>query len=159
MLPDWVFDDEDHRFMAEAFNEARAAGERNEVPIGAIVVQDNKVIARAGNTRQEMSDPTGHAEIVALRRAASANGDWRLEDCTLYVTLEPCPMCVSACRQARLDLVVWGASDPAVGACGTVIDLATDPRLGPALVHRGGCEADSCKELLTAFFAKRRRSS
>ncbi len=94
-----------------------------------------------------------------LREAASVRRDWRLEGCTLYVTLEPCPMCVSACRQARVDLVVWGAADPVMGACGTVLDLAEHPRLGPPLATRGGLEAEAAAALLRGFFANRRLSS
>ncbi len=157
MLPDWVFSDDDRHFMAEALTEARAAAERGEVPVGAVVVRAGSVIARSGNRRQELADPTGHAEILALRAAGVTLGDWRLADCTLYVTLEPCPMCTAACRQARLDLVVWGAADPLGGACGTALDLAEDPRPPQApLAHRGGLEAQAAGELLAAFFAQRR---
>jgi len=158
MLPEWVFDDADRAFMAVALEEAREAAERGEVPVGAVVVRGGEIVARAGNQRQHAHDPAGHAEILALREAARAGGDWRLEECTLYVTLEPCPMCVAACRQARVDLVVWGAADPAMGACGTVLDLAEDPRLGPPLAHRGGLAADDSSTMLRAFFAGRRRA-
>jgi tRNA(adenine34) deaminase len=159
MLPEWVWDDNDRRFMAEAMREAVAAAEREEVPVGAIVVRSGTVIARAGNRRRELHDPTAHAEILALRQAAAEHGDFRLDDCTLYVTLEPCPMCTAACRQARLDLVVWGAPDPVAGACGSVVDLAGDRRLGPVLAHRGGLDADAARALLGEFFAKRRGTS
>lgn len=158
-LPDWVFDDADRRFMALALDEAAAALERDEVPVGAVVVRAGEVVARSGNRRRELADPTGHAEILALREAAAGAGDFRLEDCSLYVTLEPCPMCTATCRQARVELVVWGASDPTAGACGSVIDLAGDRRLGPALAHRGGLEAEASRALLEAFFAKRRGTS
>jgi tRNA(adenine34) deaminase len=158
-LPDWVFDEEDHRLMAEALAEAVAAGERGEVPVGAIVVREGEIIARAGNRRQELADPSAHAEILALRAAGIATGDWRLGGCTMYVTLEPCPMCVAACRQARLDLVVWAAADPRLGACGSVVDLAEEARLGPPLATRGGLVAKQAEELLQRFFAKRRESS
>lgn len=156
MLPEWVFDAADRSFMAAALAQAREAGQRGEVPVGAVVVRGGEIVARAGNSRQRTRDPAGHAEILALREAAKGAGDWRLEDCTLYVTLEPCPMCVAVCRQARVDLVVWGATDPAMGACGSVLDLAEDPRLGPPLAHRGGLAADECGALLRAFFANRR---
>ena len=142
--------------MAEALAEARAAAERGEVPVGAVVVRDGCIVARAGNRRQELSDPAAHAEVLALRAAARAGGDWRLASCTMYVTLEPCPMCVWACREARLELVVWGAPDPRAGACGSVLDLAADPCAGPPLAHRGGLEAEASRQLLQAFFAKRR---
>jgi tRNA(adenine34) deaminase len=159
MLPDWVFDDDDRRFMAEAVAEAEAAASRGEVPVGAVITCDDVIIARAGNRRQEMSDPAAHAELLALRSAGRAVGDWRLSDCTLYVTLEPCPMCTAACREARLQLVIWGTDDDRAGACGSVLDLATDPRLGPPLACRGGLEAERCRELLRVFFAKQRQSS
>lgn len=159
MWPEWVFDENDRRMMAEALQEARTALVRGEVPVGAVIARGGQVLARAGNRREELDDPSAHAEILVLREAGARLGDWRLEGCTLYVTLEPCPMCVAACRQARVDLVVWGAPDPRGGACGSVLDLAEDRRLGPPLAHRGGLLAEEAKELLDAFFAKRRNSS
>jgi len=159
MLPDWVFDADDHHFMAEALLEAEAAMGRGEVPVGAVITRGAEVIVRTGNRRAELADPTGHAELLALRKAGSLLGDWRLSDCTVYVTLEPCPMCAAACRQARLELLIWGADDPRAGACGSVLDLATDPRLGPPLAHRGGLEAERSAQLLRQFFAKQRQSS
>ena len=144
---------------AEAVAEAEAAATRGEVPVGAIVIREGEIIARAGNRRRTSCDPTAHAELIVLREAGEMVGDWRLSECTLYVTLEPCPMCAAACREARLQLVIWGAEDERVGALGTVIDLATDPRLGPPLAHRGGLEADRSRELLRSFFAKQRHSS
>jgi len=157
MLPDWVFNDEDRRHMEAALAEAAAAADRDEVPVGAVVVRAGEIIGRAGNRRRELHDPTAHAEILAIREAAATTGDFRLEACTLYVTLEPCPMCIATCRQARIDLVIWGAGDPEAGACGSVIDLAEDRRLGPLLAHRGGLEAETSTRLLEVFFAKRRR--
>jgi tRNA(adenine34) deaminase len=159
MHPDWVFDDDDRAFMAAALDEARSAADRSEVPVGAVVALRGSIVARAGNRRQELHDPSAHAEILALRAAGAALGDWRLAECTLYVTLEPCPMCIAACRQARLDLVVWGAVDPTMGACGSTVDLAEDPRLGPPLAHRGGLGAEDSRRLLQAFFAKQRPPS
>jgi len=159
MVEDWLFDEEDRRLMETALAEARAAAERGEIPVGAVVVREGQILARAGNRRSGKHDPTGHAELVVLREAGRALGDWRLAGCTLYVTLEPCPMCTAACRQARLDLVIWGAADPVTGACGTVLDLAEDPRLGPPLAQRGGLLAEPAGELLRAFFAKRRRNA
>lgn len=159
MLPDWVFDDDDRHFMGEALIEAEAAAARGEVPVGAVVARNGEIIARAGNRRQQDADPSAHAELIALQAAGRAVGDWRLSDCTLYVTLEPCPMCASACRAARLQLLIWGAEDEREGACGTVLDLATDPRLGPSLAHRGGLEAERSSALLRSFFAKQRQSS
>ncbi len=159
MHPDWVFDDTDRAMMSVALAEAEEAARRHEIPVGAVVAHDGKIVARAGNRRQELADPCGHAEILALRSAGSALGDWRLSGCTLYVTLEPCAMCTAACRQSRLDLVVWGADDREGGTCGTTVDLAEDPRLGPPLAHRGGLYADASRELLHCFFAKQRGSS
>jgi tRNA(adenine34) deaminase len=159
MLPEWVFDDRDRAFMAEALSEAEAAGRRGEIPVGAVVTRGHEVISRAGNRRMELHDPAAHAEMLALRDAGLVVGDWRLEGCTLYVTLEPCPMCAAACRQARIALVVWGATDPQAGACGSVMDLADDPRLGPPLAQRGGLEAAASSALLRTFFAKQRQSS
>lgn len=156
MLPEWVFDDDDRWFMGLALAEAEAAGARHEVPVGAVIVCNGEVLGRAGNRRRELADPTAHAEILAIRAASAHIGDFRLEGCTLYVTLEPCPMCVATCRQARLDLVVWGAADPKAGACGSVIDLANDRRTGPPLAHRGGLEAEAGSALLERFFAERR---
>jgi tRNA(adenine34) deaminase len=159
MLPEWVFDDNDHSDMEAALAEAEAAAARGEVPVGAVVMRGGEIVASSGNRRQEESDPTAHAEVIALREAGRKIGDWRLSDCTLYVTLEPCPMCAAACREARLQLVIWGAEDERAGAFGSVIDLAADPRLGPPLAHRGGLEADRCRELLLRFFANQRQSS
>jgi tRNA(adenine34) deaminase len=157
--PEWLFDDADRRHMVAALAEASAAATRGEVPVGAVVVCGGRVVARAGNRREGASDPTAHAELLALRAAGSAIGGWRLEDCSLYVTLEPCPMCVAACRQARVGLVVWAAADSRLGACGSALDLAGDPRLGPPLAHRGGLCADEARALLQSFFASRRDSS
>ena len=157
MLPDWVFDDDDRRFMKSALEEAAAAAVRDEVPVGAVVVREGVIIGRAGNRRRELNDPTAHAEVLAIRQAAAFTGDFRLEDCTLYVTLEPCPMCITTCRQARLGLVIWGADDPKAGACGSVIDLAEDRRLESSVVNRGGLEAAAGRDLLEVFFAKKRR--
>ncbi|MGD9252436.1 MAG: nucleoside deaminase [Holophagae bacterium] len=156
-FPDWVFDQRDREFMAVAIAEAEAAALRGEVPVGAVIVTDGAIVARSGNRRVELADPSAHAEILVLREAGALRGDWRLDDCSLYVTLEPCPMCAAACRQARLRLVVWGALDPQLGACGSVLDLADDPRLGPPMAHRGGLKADRSRTLLQRFFAKQRQ--
>ena len=159
MIPVWVYDDRDRRYMEAALDEARAAATCGEVPVGCVVVRDGEIIARTGNRREGPRDPTGHAELLALRAAAERCGDWRLSGATMYVTLEPCPMCAAACRQARLDLLIWGAEDPLLGACGTVVELASEPRLGPPLAHRGGLLAEESRELLRAFFARSRASS
>jgi tRNA(adenine34) deaminase len=159
MIPDWIYDDRDRGFMTAALVEARAAADRGDVPVGCVVVRGDEIVARAGNRRELAHDPAAHAEVLALREAGATLGDWRLCGTTVYVTLEPCPMCVAACRQARIDLLVWGAEDPVLGGCGTVIDLAQDPRLGPPLAHRGGLLADDCRQLLRSFFANSRTSS
>jgi tRNA(adenine34) deaminase len=156
MMPDWVWSDADRRWMALALEHAATAGEGGEVPVGAVVVRGDELLAHAGNRRQADGDPSGHAEIAALREAGRRLGDWRLTGCTLYVTLEPCAMCVEACRQARVDLVVWGAADPRGGACGSAVDRTIADPVGGPLAHRGGLEADASRRLLQAFFAKRR---
>lgn len=156
MLPAWVWSDADRAFMAIALDEAHAAAGRGEVPVGAVLVHDGSALAQDGNRRQQDADPSAHAELLVLRWAGRTRGDWRLAGCTLYVTLEPCAMCVAACRQARLDLVVWGAADERAGACGSALDLTMAGPLGPALAHRGGLAAAASRQLLQAFFAKRR---
>ena len=145
--------------MELALAEAEAAAEVGEVPVGAVLTQSGVVLARGHNERQRQGRVSAHAELVVLDAAGAHVGDWRLEDTTLYVTLEPCAMCVAACRQARVGLVVWGAADPRAGACGSVIDLASDPRLGVPLAHRGGLESRRSSTLLRQFFAKRRETS
>ncbi len=157
--PEWAFDDGDRALMERALLQARSSATRGEVPVGAVVVRGGVVLAEAGNERQAGHDVSAHAEILALRRAGAAAGDWRLEGCTMYVTLEPCAMCVAACRQARLQLVVWGAPDPRAGACSSALELADDPRLGPPLAHRGGLLGAASRDLLVRFFANRRHSS
>jgi tRNA(adenine34) deaminase len=159
MDDDWMYDDRDHRWMRRALEEAHRAAGSDEVPVGAVAVVGDREIAACGNDRERAHDPAGHAELRALRAAAGVLGDWRLDAVTLYVTLEPCAMCIAACRQARVELVIWGAADEVAGACGSVLDLAEDPRLGPPLAHRGGLLASESRQLLREFFAKRRRSS
>ncbi len=142
--------------MRWAIEEAALAAERGEVPVGAVVVRGSEVIARAGNQRQSTGDPTAHAEIVAIRAAAVAVGGWRLDDMTLYVTLEPCPMCAGALWAARLARVVYGTADLKAGACGSLYNLCTDPRLNHELEVTSGILATECGELLTSWFARRR---
>jgi tRNA(adenine34) deaminase len=146
----------DELFMGEALQEAVAAGLLGDVPIGAVVVRDGRVIARGRNGREYMRDPTAHAEIIVLRQAARHLGGWRLLGCTLYVTLEPCPMCAGAAIQARLRRVVYGAADPKAGAAGSVTDLFRGVRFPHTVEVRGGvCEAESA-DLLRRFFQPRR---
>ena len=139
-----------------ALEEARAAAARGEVPIGAVVVRDGRVLARAGNEREARADPTAHAEVLALRAAALEVGGWRLDGCTLVVTLEPCPMCAGALVAARIQRVVFGAPNTDNGACGTLYNLCADPRLNHEAEVVPGVGADAASALLDAFFTARR---
>ena len=145
-------------FMELALAHARAALSHDDVPIGAVVVRnaDGEVIGGGRNERELRGDPTAHAEILALRAAAAALGSWRVLDCTLYVTLEPCAMCAGAIVLARVPRVVFGCADPKAGAAGSVLDVLGEPRLNHRPVVEGGVLADECAELLRSFFAQRR---
>jgi tRNA(adenine34) deaminase len=147
---------DDARWMEVALTLARDAGARGEVPVGAIVVKDGVIVGRGGNAPIAHDDPTAHAEINALRDAARRLGNYRLPGCVLYVTLEPCAMCVGACLHARVSRIVYGASDPKTGACGSVIDLPAEPRLNHHASVTGGIAAAECGALLSGFFAERR---
>lgn len=142
--------------MAAALEEARTAGDAGEVPVGAVVVVDGVVVARAGNERERRGDPTAHAEVLALRAAAASLGRWRLDDATLVVTLEPCPMCAGALLAARVERVVFGAANSDNGACGTLYNLCVDPRLNHEVEVVAGVEAEAATALLDRFFAARR---
>jgi tRNA(adenine34) deaminase len=142
--------------MALALEEARAAGGTGDVPVGAVVSRGEEVLGRAGNARERLNDPTAHAEILALRQAAEALGSWHLEGCTLVVTLEPCAMCAGAVVLARVDRLVFGASDPKAGFAGSLGDLVRDPRLNHAVEVTSGVLEDGCSEVLRAFFRERR---
>ncbi len=144
--------------MALALAEARAAAERGEVPVGAVVVHEGRAIARAGNCREGAQDPFGHAELLAMREAARLLGSWRLCGCTLYVTLEPCTMCAGAVVLARVDRLVFGARDPKAGAVGSLYDIPADARLNhrPEVVQ--GVGAGEASALLRAFFRARRQA-
>jgi len=144
------------RFMYLALEQARAAMEADEVPIGAVIVRGERVIAAAHNQRETLRDPTAHAEMIAITQAAEALRDWRLEGCTLYVTLEPCPMCAGAILQARIPLVVYGAADPKAGAVRSLFQLLGDPRLNHRCQVIPGVLAGQCGEILTQFFARQR---
>ena len=146
----------DERMMRLALEEARAAGDAGDVPIGAVVARGDEVLGRAGNARERHRDPTAHAEVLALRRAAAAARNWHLEGCALYVTLEPCAMCSGALVLSRVDRLVFGADDPKAGFAGSLGDLVRDPRLNHSVEVCVGVLADECGELLRAFFAKRR---
>jgi tRNA(adenine34) deaminase len=142
--------------MRLALAEAKRAAAHDDVPIGAVVARGDQVLAAAGNERELRSDPTAHAEVLALRAAAQALGGWRLPDTTLYVTLEPCTMCAGAIVLARIPRVVFGASDPKAGAAGSVLDVLADPRLNHRPEVVSGVLADQSAALLTEFFAPRR---
>ena len=143
--------------MRMALAEAEVALAENEVPIGAVIVHDAHVIASAHNQREQLHDPTAHAEMIAITQAAQSLGSWRLEGCTLYVTLEPCPMCAGAIVQARVPVVVYGAADPKAGAVRTLFELLSDRRLNHQAQIVPGVLADRCGELLTKFFQAQRR--
>jgi tRNA(Arg) A34 adenosine deaminase TadA len=148
--------DADGKMMRLALQEARAAAQAGDVPVGAVVSRGEEVLARSGNAREQARDPTAHAEILALRRAAAMVGSWHLEGCTLYVTLEPCAMCAGALVLARIDRLVFAASDPKAGFAGSLGDLVRDPRLNHVIeVETGVLETDA-SELLRDFFRQRR---
>lgn len=142
--------------MRAALVEARRATEHGDVPVGAIVVCDGVVIASAGNQREQLNDPSAHAEVLALRAAAAHLGTWRLDDCTLYVTLEPCVMCAGAIINARVGTVVFGAPDLKAGALGSLYNIAADPRLNHEPVVRHGVLGEESASLLHEFFSERR---
>ncbi|MCY3926132.1 MAG: nucleoside deaminase [bacterium] len=143
--------------MRLALDEAAAAATHGDVPVGAVVLLDGEVVARRHNERELRGDPTAHAEVLALRDAAEARGAWRLDGATLVVTLEPCPMCAGAALAARVDRIVFGAADGKAGACGSLYNLAADPRLNHEMDLSGGLLAGESARLLQDFFAARRR--
>jgi tRNA(adenine34) deaminase len=150
-------DELDLSVMQQALGCAAAAGARGEVPVGAVIVDgQRRVLASAGNSPIADGDPTAHAEIVALRAAAQTLGNYRLPGCSLYATLEPCVMCVGALLQARISRIVFAARDPKAGACGSVFDLAADPRMNHRIEVTGGVLEDASARLLKDFFAERR---
>ena len=147
----------DESFMSEALKLASESLKAGEIPVGAVVVKDGRIIGRGINRRESGKDPAGHAEIAALREAAESTGDWRLDGCALYVTLEPCPMCAGAICQSRIGRVVFGAHDPSSGAFGGRFSLPDAVGTsGPALT--GGVSSESCRGLLDTFFAGRRKA-
>jgi len=148
---------DDERCMEEALSEARRAAVLGEAPVGAVVERGGEIIARAFNRREMDGDPVAHAEILAIRQAARVVGNWRLTGCTIYVTLEPCAMCAGAMVNSRIDTLVYGASDPKAGFCGSLGDLVRDPRLNHRLEVRRGVLEASCASLLKDFFATLRR--
>jgi tRNA(adenine34) deaminase len=144
--------DTDLRYMREALRLAAAAAARGDVPVGALVVQDGRITGVGFNTREAHADPTGHAEIVALREACRRAGRWRVDGATLYVTLEPCPMCAGALVNARVARLVYGAADPKAGAARSLFSLCDDPRLNHRMQVAPGVLAEPCAELLQRFF-------
>ena len=147
---------DDERWMRAALDAARGCEASGDVPVGAVMVRGDEVVATGGNRREADADPTAHAEMVAIRAAAGSLGDWHLDGCTLYVTLEPCAMCAGALVLARVDRVVFGASDPKAGFAGSLGNLLADPRLNHHTEVTGGMLEDECGDLLRAFFRERR---
>ena len=148
----------DTDFMRKALDLARRAGAAGEVPVGAVVVKDGVVVGCGYNRPVGASDPSAHAEIVALRDAAARTGNYRLSGCELYVTLEPCVMCAGAIMHARIDRLVYGAADPKTGACGSVVHLFAEPRLNHHTTVTAGVLGEECGTLLQMFFQERRRA-
>lgn len=162
MVSESKFDLPHEYYMQQALHEAEAAAVEDEVPVGCLIVQhdpaggDDRVIGRAHNQREQLHDPTAHAEMLAITQAAEVLRNWRLENCTLYVTLEPCPMCAGAIVLARIPRVVFGATDPKAGAATTLYRLLDDARLNHRAEVIGGVLAEPCGRILTEFFARRR---
>jgi tRNA(adenine34) deaminase len=149
----------DEKWMGEALALARFAGSEGEVPVGAIVVSEGRVVGKGSNAPIGLHDPSAHAEIQALRQAAVALGNYRLAGCSLFVTLEPCAMCAGAIMHARIARLVFGATDPKTGACGSVVDLFANERLNHHTQVEGGLMSTACGELLSEFFRERRLAS
>ena len=144
--------------MGQALQQAHKAFENNEVPIGAIIVKDHQVVGRGYNQREMLKDPTAHAEILAITAAANTLEDWRLSDCVLYVTKEPCPMCAGAIVMSRLKMVVFGCYDEDKGCCGSLYQLCGDPRLGQKIAVKGGILENESLELIQDFFQTKRKA-
>ncbi len=149
----------DEHYMAEALRQAVLALEDDEVPVGAIIVQGGQIIGRAHNQRERLGDPTAHAEMIAITQAAEHVGNWRLENCTMYVTLEPCTMCAGAIVLARLPRLVFGARDPKAGAVGSIYDIPRDPKLNHTVDVTGGVLEPECGGILTEFFRLKRQAT
>jgi tRNA(adenine34) deaminase len=147
----------DHaHYMQQALAQAEAARDLDEVPVGAVIVREGVLLAAAHNERERLHDPTAHAEMIAITQAAAALGSWRLDDCTLYVTLEPCPMCAGAIQQARIKRLVYGADDPKAGAVSSLYRLLDDERLNHQVELLSGVLAEPCGKILSDFFAGKR---
>jgi tRNA(adenine34) deaminase len=147
---------DDERYMRMAIDQAFIAEENGDVPIGCVILFEGRVIGKAYNQREQLHDPTAHAEIVALTQAAEVIGNWRLHGCTIYVTLEPCPMCAGALVLARMDRLVFGADDPKTGACGSLYNIVQDGRLNHRLAVTPHVLQQDCQDQLQAFFRRRR---
>ena len=147
---------DDEKWMKEALTEASKAEEIGEVPIGAVIVRDGEIVGRGHNRRETGKDPTLHAEMIAIREAARYLGGWRLSGCTLYVTIEPCPMCAGAILMARIDRAVYGAADPKAGCAGTLYDLLTDARFNHCAEVTAGVREAECGAIIREFFRNRR---
>ena len=147
---------DDRAAMRAAIAEAEQALAEGEMPVGCVILKGGALVARGHNLREQTGDPTAHAEVVALRRAARETGDWRLEGCTLYVTLEPCPMCAGAISQARISRLVFGAADARYGCAGSVYRIPEDPAFNPFCRSEGGLLAEECAALIRRFFGARR---
>jgi len=146
-------------FMEEALLEAEKAYELDEVPIGAVVVKDGRIIGRGHNLRERDKDPTLHAEMIAIRQASAVLGGWRLMDCDLYVTIEPCPMCAGAIQQARIKRLVFGARDPKAGCAGSLYNLLEDPRFNHRVEVTEGIMEDQCSQIMKDYFKQKRSRS
>ena len=144
------------RWMRAALDQARTAFEQDEVPVGAVVVHDGRIVGEGYNLRETLGDPTAHAEMIAITQAAESLGSWRLLDCTLYVTLEPCPMCAGAVVQARIPTVIYGTTDPKAGAVHSLYQITSDVRLNHQAVVIGGVLREECRAILQEFFARQR---
>lgn len=149
---------QDERWMQKALLQAQVAARRGEVPVGAVVVSEGRIIARAHNRRESGKDPTAHAEILALRRAAQKLGGWRLSGCTLVVTMEPCPMCAGAAVNARIDRIVFGAYDEKAGCCGTILNVTGQAAFNHRCEVTGGVLEQDCRAVLQDFFRQRRKN-
>ena len=150
---------DDERYMKLAIEQAQIAEENRDVPIGAVIVYQNQIIGKAYNQREQLQDPTAHAEIIALTQAAAYLESWRLHGCAIYVTLEPCPMCAGALVLARLDRLVYGCDDPKTGAVNSLYAITTDERLNHRLEVTGGVLEELCRQQLRHFFARRRQEN
>ncbi len=146
------------RWMSQAIQQAQKAYQIDEVPIGAVITHNNQVIGRGYNQREHLHDPTAHAEILAITAASNTLEDWRLNDCTLYVTKEPCPMCAGAIVMSRFKMVIFGCYDEEKGCCGSLYQLCGDPRLGQKIAVKGGVLEEECLELIQNFFLAKRKA-